>query len=59
MHVDAAGQHVLAACVDRLVRCYVDRRSDQRNLLVFDQHVTVVLIDRSHDRAAFDECPHS
>src|SRR3989454_4466744 len=56
--VDAAGQHVLTRRVDRLVGLHVDRGSNQRDLLVFDQHVTFVLIDRGHDRAALDECAH-
>src|ERR671935_180725 len=34
----------------------VDRRTDERNLLVLNEHVAFVLIGRRHDRPVFDQC---
>ncbi len=58
VHVDAAGQDVLAVRVDRLVRGHVERCPDQRDLLVFDEDVALVLIDRGDDGAVLDESSH-
>ena len=58
VHVDAAGQHVLAGGVDHLVGLHVERRADDGDLLVLDQHVALVLIDRGDDGAVLDQCSH-
>jgi hypothetical protein len=60
VHVDAAGQHVLSGGIDRLVGVNVgERRSDDRDLFVLDQHVSLVLIDRSDNRAVPNQCAHA
>ena len=59
--VDAAGQHVLAGGVDHLVDVGggdVERHADDGDLLVLDQHVARVLIDRGDNRAVLDQCSH-
>ena len=54
VNVDAARQDKLARRVDHFVGVCVDPRSDQRDPLLLDQHVAVVLIDSRDDGAALD-----
>src|SRR5262245_39458981 len=59
MHVDAAGQDVLPGRVDGPVGVNVgEAAADERDLLVFDQYVTAVLIDRGDYGAVGDERAH-
>jgi len=54
VHVDAAGQDILAGGVDDLVRMDIERRADERDLLVFDEDVASIEIGRSNDGAVLD-----
>ena len=58
VHVDAARQDVPPARVDHPVRVDLERRADDGDLFVLDQHVTLVLISGRDDRAVLDERLH-
>ena len=56
--VDAAGQDVLVRRVDDRVGVDIERRADDGNLLVLDEHVAPVLIRGGDDRAVLDQRAH-
>jgi hypothetical protein len=58
MDIDAARQHVFAGSIDHLVGLDVGKaRADERDLLVFDQHVAAIAIDGGDDFTIPDEGP--
>ncbi len=59
VHVNAARQDVLAGGVDDLVRVDVERRADERDLLVLDEHVAFVEIGGGDDSSAPNQCSHA
>ena len=58
VHVDAAGQDVLALGVDHLVGRHGQRRADGRDLLALDEDVADVLIGGGDDGAVLDQDAH-
>ena len=59
VRVDAAGQHVLAGCVDHLVCWVVERFADQGDPLAVDEHVGDIVVRRRDDAAILDQHGHS
>ena len=58
VHVDAAGQDVLALGVDDAIGRHRQGRADGRDLVAFDEDVADILISRRDDGAVLDENAH-
>ena len=56
--VNAAGQDVLARRVDHAVGGHLQPGANQRDLLIFDDQIAVVLIDGRDDGSVLDQCAH-
>jgi hypothetical protein len=59
MHVNAAGDQVLATTVDDLVAFGGKILADQGDFFAFHQHVGLHHVAGSDDRAIFEECAHT